>query len=445
MYFFIFGKYINPIHAMKYIALLIGLSISFLTASGQESMNATTSDPQKMGWMKGFPPDKDSILSALDGSFFRFPALRYSVSHMREFLPTKVVQASMNRYVFALNPDANIDTISFLPWKSKSRMTWQESLSSNYTDGIIILHKGKIVYEKYFGSLTADGVHAVMSVSKTFTGTVGALLAEEGVLDETKTASYYVPELKNSAFGDATIRQVLDMTTALQYSEDYANPNSEIWTFSAAGNPFPKPKDYTGPTNYYEYLETVKKNGKHGDAFAYKTINTDALGWIISRVTGKSIPELLSEKIWQPLGTHHDGYYQIDGSGIAFAGGGFNCNLRDAAMFGEMIRNNGYFNNKQILPARVIASIRQGGNQKAFERAGYKDLKNWSYRNMWWITHNQNGAFAARGVHGQTIYIDPAAQMVIVRFASHPIAGNAANDPFSLPAYQAIADYLVTK
>ncbi|HNT50374.1 MAG TPA: 6-aminohexanoate hydrolase, partial [Cyclobacteriaceae bacterium] len=86
-----------------------------------------------------------------------------------------------------------------------------------------------------------------------------------------------------------------------------------------------------------------------------------------------------------------------------------------------------------------------GGNQKAFERAGYKDLKNWSYRNMWWITHNQNGAFAARGVHGQTIYIDPAAQMVIVRFASHPIAGNAANDPFSLPAYQAIADYLVTK
>ncbi|HNT50031.1 MAG TPA: serine hydrolase, partial [Cyclobacteriaceae bacterium] len=282
---------------MKYIALLIGLSISFLTASGQESMNATTSDPQKMGWMKGFPPDKDSILSALDGSFFRFPALRYSVSHMREFLPTKVVQASMNRYVFALNPDANIDTISFLPWKSKSRMTWQESLSSNYTDGIIILHKGKIVYEKYFGSLTADGVHAVMSVSKTFTGTVGALLAEEGVLDETKTASYYVPELKNSAFGDATIRQVLDMTTALQYSEDYANPNSEIWTFSAAGNPFPKPKDYTGPTNYYEYLETVKKNGKHGDAFAYKTINTDALGWIISRVTGKSIPELLSEKI----------------------------------------------------------------------------------------------------------------------------------------------------
>lgn len=185
----------------------------------------------------------------------------------------------------------------------------------------------------------------------------------------------------------------------------------------------------------------MKQNGKHGDAFAYKTINTDALGWIISRVTGKSLPQLLSERIWQPLGTHHDGYYQVDGAGIAFAGGGFNCNLRDAAMFGEMIRNNGHFNGKQILPVQVISDIKKE-RQEAFAKAGYKDLKNWSYKNMWWITHNHDDAFAARGVHGQTIYIDPTAEMVIVRFASHPIAGNAANDGNSLPAYQAVADYL---
>jgi CubicO group peptidase (beta-lactamase class C family) len=325
-------------------------------------------------------------------------------------------------------------------------MTWKESLEKNYTDGILILHKGNIIYEKYFGELKPEGVHAAMSVSKTFTGTLGALLVEEGVLDENKTGAEYIPELKNSAFGDATIRQILDMTTGLKYSEDYSDPSAEIWSFSAAGNPFPKPDSYSGPANYYDYLVTVQKEGEHGDLFSYKTINTDAMGWIISRVSGKSIPELLSERIWKPLGTHVDGYYQIDGAGIAFAGGGFSANMRDMAMFGEMIRRKGMFNRQQILPAGLIEDIMNGGSQEDFSQSVYgESLKNWSYRNMWWITHNKHGAFAARGVHGQTIYIDPAAEMVIVRFASHPEAKNSKIDPTTLPAFEAVAQYLINK
>jgi len=413
-------KHIKPNTMKKVIAkfILPFLSCLIVTKSFSQTkdkvLSAQESDPVKMGWMQGFPPPADKIINAIDGSFFQFPALRYSVCHMNQFLPTtSVLAAQNNHYTFVSAIDNNIDSITFLPWKSNKKMTWKESLDINYTDGIIILHKGKIIYERYFGALKPEGIHAVMSVSKTFTGTLGAMLVAEGVLDENKTAAEYVPELKGSAFGDATIRQILDMTTALQYSEDYANPNAEIWAFSAAGNPFPKPTSYTGSTNYYDYLKTVKQNGKHGEAFGYKTINTDALGWIISRVTGKSIPQLLSERIWQPLGMHHDGYYQVDGAGISFAGGGFNCNLKDAAMFGEMIRNNGYFNGKQILPVQVISDIRKGGSQDAFAKAGYTDLKNWSYKNMWWITHNKDSAFAARGVHGQTIYIDPLAEMGI--------------------------------
>jgi CubicO group peptidase (beta-lactamase class C family) len=234
------------------------------------------------------------------------------------------------------------------------------------------------------------------------------------------------------------------MTTGLKYSEDYSDPNAEIWLFSAAGNPFPKPTSYRGPANYYEYLQTVSKEGTHGEEFGYKTINTDALGWIISRVTGKSIPELLSERIWKPLGTHVDGYFQIDAAGIAFAGGGFSSNLRDMAMFGEMVRNKGYFNNRQILPASLVEDIMGGGDQEMFKQSVYGQvLPDWSYRNMWWITHNEHGAFAARGVHGQTIYIDPRAEMVIVRFASFPEAKNSKIDPTSLPAYHAIAKYLL--
>ncbi len=428
---------------MKNIFLILLLPVVTSSSMAQDApLTAPESLPQKLGWMQGFPPPSDRTISAIDGSFFKFPALRYSVCHMRQFMPTVNVPAAQeDRYDFEVDYDAGIDGLTFIPQGGDKPMTWQASLQVNYTDGMLILHRGKIVYEKYFGALKPDGVHAAMSVSKTFTGTLGALLAVEGVLDEDEVAAAYVPELKNSAFGDATIREILDMTTALQYSEDYADPNAEIWAFSAAGNPF-KPADYKGPANYFEYLQTIKKNGTHGEVFGYKTVNTDVMGWIVSRVTGKSIPELLSERICKPMGARFDGYFQIDGAGIAFAGGGFSANMRDMAMFGEMIRNNGWFNGRQVLPTALVDDIRAGGNREAFQKSVYSKLKGWSYRNMWWMTHNKNGAFAARGVHGQTIYIDPVAEMVIVRFASHPNAKNAAIDPTSLPAYEAVADYL---
>jgi CubicO group peptidase (beta-lactamase class C family) len=425
--------------------MLLLLSVGAVAAQ-DNNLTAPESEPQQMGWMKGFPPATEKTISAVDGSFFKFPALRYSVCHMRQFMPTVNVPAAQeDRYSFAVELDPVIDELTFVPQGERESMSWSASLNKNYTDGILILHKGKIIYEKYFGALKPEGLHAAMSVSKTFTGTLGALMVVEGMLDEDMAASHYVPELKSSAFGDATIRQILDMTTALKFSEDYSDPNAEIWTFSAAGNPFPKPKEYSGPNNYYDYAVTVQKDGTHGQVFGYKTVNTDVMGWIVSRVSGKSIPQLLSERIWKPMGARYDGYYQVDGSGIAFAGGGFSANMRDMAMFGEMIRNNGWFNNRQVLPSALIDDIRKGGSQEAFSQSVYGKLKDWSYRNMWWMTHNERGAFAARGVHGQTIYIDPMAEMVLVRFASHPSAKNAVIDPYSLPAYEAVAEYLLTK
>jgi len=112
------------------------------------------------------------------------------------------------------------------------------------------------------------------------------------------------------------------------------------------------------------------------------------------------------------------------------------------ARFGEMMRNNGRFAGQQIIPQAALQDIRRGGDPLKFKNAGYK-LSGWSYRSMWWITHNEHGAFSARGVHGQTIYIDPMAEMVIVRFASHPIAKNAASDAYSLPAYHSLAKFLM--
>lgn len=431
---------------MFFIAFIVFGHLNSVAQTKKKFMTAKESEPANFGWMQGFPPTPDKVLHAWDGSFFEFPALRYSVVHMREFLPT--VRVSKGLQLSSVMPyelDNHIDDLTFIPWNTNEKMAWKQSLKENYTDGILILHKGKVVYEYYFSEFTETDVHAVMSLTKSFNGTLASILVAEGTLDESQLVSHYVPELKNSAFADATVREVMDMTTALQYSEDYADPNADVWQFSNAGNPFPKPKDYRGPVGYYDYLRTLKKEGAHGAVFGYKTVNADALGWIISKATGKSINELLSDRIWSKLGMEQDAYYQVDSQGIAFTGGGLNAGLRDLARFGELLRNQGAWNGEQLIPYKAIQDIQQGGNKAAFAKSGHPGLKGWSYRNMWWITENDDGAYAARGVHGQTIYIDPTAEMVIVRLASHPIAANSANDPTSLPAYQAVADYLKTK
>lgn len=430
-------------------------SMAFFCVTGafsQNYPNASDSNPEKMQWMQGFPPAKEKTLHAQDGSYFVFPGLRYSVNHIQEFSPTRTVLAPKEKlYCVKTKYDDKIDSIMFTPWDSDKPMTFAESLDANYTDGIVILHKGKIVYEKYPAGLKQDGVHAAMSVSKSFTGTIAAILVSEGILDPSKKVSEYIPELKDSGFADATVRQVMDMTTAIQYSEDYNNPDAEVWKYSASGNVF-RPSDYKGPQNYYEYLATVKKidGQEHGEKFGYRTVNTELLAWINSRVTGKGLTELISEKIWKPLGAHYDGYYQVDPSGIAFAGGGFSLNLRDMAMFGEMLRNGGKLNGKQIIPESAALDIAKGGStqeyKEVFAKSGeYPKLKDWSYHNMWWITNNSHGAYMARGVHGQAIYIDPKAEMVIARFASTYLASNKYIDPLSIPAYEAVADYLLKK
>ncbi len=436
-----------------YMACLIGIVASTLSlgplavhASSSErraALDADASDPAVLGWMVGSPPSKDRTVRFEDGSYFRFPALRWSISNFRQLMPTINVSRGLGSPVALPRAmQANIDAIRFTPIGTTQSMTWQESLAANYTDGIVIMHRGRIVYERYFGVLKENGQHAVMSVTKSVVGTLGAMLVAEGLLDAKRPVSYYVPELAQSAFGNATLRQVLDMTTGLEYSEDYEDPSAEVWAHALAGNPLPKPKDYTGPRTYYEFLQTVKPRGKHGEGFGYKTVNTDVLGWVIARVTGRNVAELLSERIWSRLGAEQDAYMTVDSIGTPFAGGGLNAGLRDLARFGEMLRNDGRLNGQQIVPKAVVDDIRQGGDKHAFAKGGYPLLQGWSYRNMWWITHNENGAFTARGVHGQRIYIDPGAEMVIVRYASNPIASNAANDPTTIPAFEAVAQYL---
>lgn len=403
---------------------------------------AADTDPVKLGWMQGSPPPDDKMIRQDDGSFYQFPRSRWAFSNMRSLFPT--INLSRGDGPPSSLPEQlrdDLDAVTFLPSGSDKPMRWDEALMASYADAVIVLHRGRIVYERYWGVTTRHTPHMSFSMTKSYYGTLAAMLVEEGVLDDERRVAFYIPELAESGFGDATVRQVLDMTTAIHYSEDYTDPKADVFAFALAGGIFPRPADYAGPDGYYSYLPTLRKEGEHGSQFAYKSVNSEVLGWLIARVTDRNPINLLQERIWGQLGAEQDAYILADSHGTGWAAGGFNATLRDHARFGEMMRLDGQFNGQQIVPANVVRAIRDGASKADFAKAGYRTLPGWSYRNQWWVSHNR-GAFAARGVHGQTIYVDPAAEMVIVRLASHPSAANANIDHISLPAYQAIADRL---
>ena len=404
-------------------------------------------DPVKLGWMVGSPPPGDKLIRASDGSSYRFPQWRWSFSHWRELVPTvEVSRGPLPVNLLTRDDRKDLDDVTFVPMGGGKPMTWADSLVANYTDGIVVLHRGRIVYERYFGALKAEGQHIAFSVTKSFFGTLAATLIAEGKLDANARVDRYIPELKDSGFGDATVAQVLDMTTALDFVENYTGDSPSMNAYrTATGFDTRATPEQGGASSTYEFLPSIKKQGTHGTEFHYRTPNSDVVGWLIARVTKKSPVEVLSERIWSKLGTEKDAFLQVDANGTPLVGSSLNARLRDLARFGEMMRLGGRYNGQEIVPKAVIDEITRGGNRDACVFGNYPTLPGWSYKNQWWVSHDDHGVYMARGIHGQAIYVDPAAEMVIARFASHPLAGTVNLDPLSLPAYRAIAERLMAQ
>jgi len=397
-----------------------------------------------MGWQQGLPPAPDKRIAWERADHMRFPSHRYAFSNMREFLPTaRVARGSGSVWELPVALRGDLDAVEFQRLDDGRTLTWEQSLAENFTDAILVLHKGAIVYERYLGVTRPDNTHIAFSVTKSFIGTLAEMLIAEGRLDPAAPVADLIPELAGSGFADATLRQVLDMTTALDFSEEYTDPTSGIGAMSNALGLTPRMPGYTGPTDVYAFLPTIRKSGTHGARFTYRTCNTEVLAWIVARTTGKRIDKLLSERIWAPLGMEQDADFLTDSTGMPFAGGGLNPVLRDMARFGETMRCDGFGNGGQAIAREVVAGIKAGGSKEAFAPAGYQTLPDCSYKSQWWSMPGNHGAFSARGIHGQAIYVDPTAEMVIARFGSHPIAANTAFDATSLPAFRAISDHLM--
>jgi CubicO group peptidase (beta-lactamase class C family) len=320
-----------------------------------------------------------------------------------------------------------------------------EYLERTRTDSLVVLHKGNLVYEAYYNGMEDKQRHILMSVTKSFVGTVVAELITQGKLDENDRIGDVVAALKGTPVGATTVRQALDMTAGMKYSEDYSDPDADVWSYISSIGLKPIPAEGGVPTNIMDYLKAMQVDTPAGEEFNYVTPMSEVLQAVVVAVTGKQFNEVLSELIWSKIGAERDGYVLVESTQQALAGTGLMLTARDMARFGQLILNDGYFNGQHILSPGTVADIKKGGDKAKFRQYGAENgMPGFSYRDQYWHMGNENRAFTAMGVFGQYIYIDPTAEVVIVKQSSDvkPLTDFAAANDFV--ALHAIAENLST-
>ncbi|MGN4717287.1 serine hydrolase domain-containing protein [Bacillus cereus group sp. MYBK226-2] len=357
------------------------------------------------------------------------PYLRWSYTHMKEF--TLINEVNHNPYQVSHFSTAlqNLDDFA-VERRSGNTTPLKKLLDDNKTDAFVVVHNGQLVYERYFNGYNESEPHGMASLAKVFTGAIIQSLAEEKRIDLEKTADTYIKELKNTPFGKATLQKLMDMQVSVEYpTHGYEHPaleNQDAQLYLAS-NILPRGKNYDGPMKIYDMLQEAKETAPPGSVFSYNNGSTETLAWIIRTITGKSLAENVSERIWSQIGMEENAYYVTDETKIEQASAGLNATARDMARFGQLLLNNGEYNRKQILPASITEDIKhvQEGELAIGPGASI------SYHNQWWIPHNEQGAFEVLGSYGQTLYIDPKANMVIVHFSSNATPSNEIHSVYS--------------
>jgi CubicO group peptidase (beta-lactamase class C family) len=249
----------------------------------------------------------------------------------------------------------------------------------------------------------------------------------------------YLPELGETGWAGASVQHVLDMTTGVRFSEEYTDRYSDIGQVDVATGWKPVPPDsdpdFQWPSHLFELILRLKDRVRpHGAAFEYRSIETDVLAFIMERVTGKRLAQLVSEELWQKLGADESACFTVDSAGYALADGGFNATLRDYARFGQLILDKG----RGIVPADWIEATRNGRHGPDFNPS----LPEGSYRNQFWIENPRSRALMCRGVFGQMIHIDWETNMLVVKLSTYPDFSNVAYSVATLKAVHAIAKAL---
>ena len=324
-------------------------------------------------------------------------------------------------------------------------MTVAQMLEETATDGFMVLHRGRVVMERYFNDMARDSRHLLMSVSKSITSTVAGILAGRGELDVNALVTALIPELRGTSFEGATVQHLLDMRTGTRFNEEYADLNSDVRVYEQVYLWRPRTSPDL-PADACSYMATLENDGVHGGPFRYRSILTDVLAWVIERAGGARLAELISRELWQPMGAEFDAEITVDAHGNPMADGGICATLGDLARFGQLFLNGACAAAGASSPRPGSATSSRAPPTAARPsppRPRLEERRAGShYRNQWWVGRPALPAYAGVGINGQMVFVHVPAKVVVAKFSTWAGAWEPRSDRRTTDASLAIADAL---
>ena len=304
----------------------------------------------------------------------------------------------------------------------------EELLVATHTDAFVVLHADELAAEWYAADDIAESPQNLMSITKSFVGCMTGILAARGVVDVDAPVVQYVPELAAGGYSAALVRDVLDMRTGGDYVEDHDDPGGEVAEIARAL----AREDGTAQTLLALVVGTARV-ATSGGPFSYRSLDTEVLGLVLERASGRSLADLLRDGLVGKLGLEHDGEMNVDPSGAAHAGGGLSLTARDLARFGRMLLDGGSVGDVSVVPTTFLKDTRRGApdSREAFvgglERQS-RDVGSGSpglrvstiYRNQFWVLEQGGRQLLGIGIHGQLLYLDSDNDTVVVKLSSWP-------------------------
>ncbi|HVA76797.1 MAG TPA: serine hydrolase [Candidatus Binataceae bacterium] len=296
------------------------------------------------------------------------------------------------------------------------RRTLDDLLARTRTQGFLVIKDGKIVDERYFNGANDKTKFTSWSVAKSFTSTlVGLALADGKIKSLDDPITEYLPELKGSGYDGVPINDILEMSSGVKFSEEYGIDSSDVMIM------WDKTMTEQSQT-FAEYASSLGRSEKPGSKFVYRSVDTAVLAMLVKRVTGKPLAQMLSERIWQPLGMEQDATWLTDRAGSNALEAGdccINATLRDYARFGLLFLHDGKAGDRQLVPAAwVTAATNPQSRQVGWGHLFPGDPG--AYGDQWWLIYPGAGhAYSAEGVFFQFIYVCPKYNMVIVKTSAY--------------------------
>ena len=374
--------------------------------------------------MKGSPPPIEYQVT-LD-NWRKYPFNSWSFVNVRNLIPTSPIYNNPDKEVILQKQLIDIDDL-VIDHKNTSYKL-KEIFKICDTDAFLVMHKGKIKFEFYDKFTRFNTPHIIFSVSKSLTSLLTGILVEKKVININNYISHILPETKGTAYEDATVRNVLDMSIASGFIEDYTG-QAEIFKKYRSSTGWDLPETHSKQTlkGLHDFLSSMpKSNQKHGKKYHYCSPHSDLLGWIIERASGENYSKIMADLLFKKAGINHEANVTVDKWGASRAAGGISVSPYDLLLLSELVRNHGSNKNGQVIPAAWIEDFVNNKNNNSYlNQDNLERFPNGNYRSKWYQTGFKDNEYCAIGIHGQNIWINPQKEITIVRMSS-------ASDPITI-------------